>query len=155
MSERDRFDDESWRTLVEAPLSGAMAILSAGKPGPVGLFKEVRALQRTSKHPSDDSPLVRELAKASRSRKAQQELNRRLGSPSSKEAMASAAMPGLRAAAVTIATLSPQEADAVVGFVLEMCRAAAQAATDRGDSDPVSASEQEMLETIEKTLRGG
>jgi hypothetical protein len=65
------------------------------------------------------------------------------------------AMPGLHAAAKTIATLPPDEADAVVGFVVDVSRAVAEAVADKGESEKVSAAEEDMLQTIENTLRSG
>ena len=154
MSERDRFDDEAWRTLTEAPYFAVMAMMSTGNVGPMGLFKEVRAAGKATKHPEDGSALIKELSAAAGSNKVQREVQGRVGSPS-KDEMAATAMPGLHAAAKTIATLPPDEADAVVGFVVDVSRAVAEAVADRGESKKVSTAEEDMLRTIEATLRGG
>ena len=154
MSERDRFDDDSWRSLAEAPYFAVMAMLSTGNAGPIGLFKEVRAAGKATKHPKDGSALIMELSAAAGSSKVQREVQGRVGSPS-KDEMLPTAMPGLHAAAKTIATLPPDEADAVVGFVVDVSRAVAEAVADKGESEKVSAAEEDMLQTIENTLRSG
>ena len=154
MSEKDRFDEESWRTLAEAPYFSVMATMSAENTGPIGLLKEVRAAGKATKHPKDGSALIKELSAAAGSGKVQREVQRRVGSPS-KDEMVATAMPGLHAAAKTIATLPPDEADAVVSFVMDVSRAVAEAVSDKGDSDRVSTAEEDMLQTIENALRGG
>jgi hypothetical protein len=154
MSEKDRFDKESWRTLAEAPYFAVMAMLSVGNPSPIGLFKEVRAAGKATKHPKNANALVKELSAAAGSGKVQRKVQSRVGSPP-KDEMLTTAMPGLRAAANTIATLPPDEADAVVTFVMDVSVAVAKAASDIGDSEKVSAAEEDMLQTIENALRSG
>jgi hypothetical protein len=72
----------------------------------------------------------------------------------SREKMRTSSLEGLRAASSSIALLSADEAEGVIGWIVDVGRATAEAASDRGEKAEVSDGEAGMLRTIEATLRG-
>jgi hypothetical protein len=134
-----------------------MAVFSVGHPGPIAMFKELRAAGHAVKHPGDRGPaqaLVDEISKAAGSDEVQEDMHRPVKSVS-KEQMRKSALEGLEAAGNAIAQLPDDETDAVVGWIVDVGRAAAEVPPDRHEKQKVSDAEAEMLATIEQVLRKG
>jgi len=72
----------------------------------------------------------------------------------SREKMRTSSLEGLRAASSSIALLSADEAEGVIGWIVDVGRATAEAASDRGEKAEVGDAEAGVLRTIEAILRG-
>ena len=157
MSEKDRFDASAWKSIAEAPLSAGMAVFSVSHPGPIGIIKELRAANRAMKHPGDRGPanqLIAEIQDAAASQAVQDDMQKQVKSLS-KDKMRRTAIGDLQAASRAIAGLPEDEKNALIDWVVDVGRATAEAASDRGESAKISDTEAEMLRTIEDTLRSG
>lgn len=143
------------RVLAEAPLMAISAVFSVGHPGFLGTLKELRASNRLLRHPGDRGPatdLLVEISAAARSLDVQEDMEHRVGAHLSRDEVREVALDGVGAAGPIVQALPPDQASGVVGWVLDLCRAAAGAAPDRGARKRVSEAEAQVLEEIERRL---
>ncbi len=151
MAEKDRFSDEEWDHLTAAPLAAAAAIVAVGHPGPITMLKELRAAGKTIKRGrkrKDLPAVVAEIVAVD----PKEPLGN--GNASDYEGLYEKSMAAVSSAGEAARKLTPDELDAYVDWVSGLGTATAEAVTDKGDDDPVSDTEREALQEIERRLRG-
>jgi len=148
-------DESSSRLLAEAPLMAISAVFSVGHPGFFGTLKELRASNKLLRHPGDRGPatdLVSEISAAARSLDVQEDMEHRVGAHLTRDEVRKVALDGIGAAAPVVQSLPSEQAAGVVGWILDLCRAAAGAAPDQGSRVAVSDAEAEVITEIEHRL---
>ena len=148
-------DEASRRVLAQAPLMAISAVFSVGHPGFFGTLRELRASNKVLRHPGDRGPatdLVLEISAAARSLDVQEDMEHRVGAHLTRDEVRSVALDGIDAAAPVLRTVPRDQAEGVVDWILDLCRAAAAAAPDQGSRVAVSDAEADVIAEIERRL---
>ena len=160
MTSRPDFTDEEWTRLKRAPFVAGMAISLADPGGPIEAFKETSATLKSVLAVADGGDrggLVSELARDVKEA-AQHHQSPLGGFKPAKAATAGAEiLEELRAANRTVSEkASPEEAEAFRAWLLDVARAAADAAKEGGfmgfHAERVSEGEQRMLDSLREAL---
>ena len=141
--------------LAEAPLMAISAVFAVGHPGFLGTLKELRASNKLLRHPGDRGPatnFVVEISAAARSLDVQEDMEHRVGAHLTRDEVRTIALDGVAAAAPVLQALPPEQATGVADWFLDLCRAAAGAAPDRGAQDRVSSAEADVLAEVGQRL---
>lgn len=155
MTQFSDLDEAASRSLAEAPLMAISAVFSVGHPGFFGTLKELRASNRLLRHPGDRGPatdLVGEISAAARSLDVQEDMEHKVGAHLTRDEVRKVALEGVGAASPIVQALPSEQAAGVVGWILDLCRAAAGAAPDQGSRIAVSDAETEVIAEIERRL---
>ena len=160
MTSRPDFTDEEWTRLKRAPFVAGMAISLADPGGPIEAFKETSATLKSVLAAADGGArggLVGELARDVK--EAAQHHQSPLGGfkPAKAATAGVEILEELRAANRTVTEkASPEEAEAFRAWLLDVARAAADAAKEGGfmgfHAERVSEGEQRMLDSLREAL---
>jgi hypothetical protein len=162
MTGKDDFTDEEWTRLKRAPFVAGMAITLADPGGPIEAFKETSATLKAvlAAEGGDRGQLVGAIA-GSVAAEARQRKNPMGGfKPSSAANAGVEILDEMRAVGRTVAAkASPEDADAVRAWLLDVAQAAADAAKEGGfmgfHAERVSEGEQRMLGSLAGALDEG
>jgi hypothetical protein len=161
MATKADFTEEEWTRLKRAPFVAGMAISLADPGGPIEAFKETSATLKSVLAVADGGDrgaFVGEIAREVKEA-AQQHQNPLGGFKPAKAATAGVEiLDELRAANRSVSEkAAPEEAEAFRAWLLDVARAAADAAKEGGfmgfHAERVSEGEQRMLDSLREVLR--
>jgi hypothetical protein len=162
MKYRDRFTDEDWTGVLEAPILAGLAITAADPGGLVSAVKESAAMARALKDAAaaaGEGALVTEIAEAYREaadRDAASDAVKAMAKGQSPEALLSAAVARLGAVMRTVESALPEQAGAFRAFLLDVAQKTAEASREGGflgfGGERVSEAERRALDQIAAVL---
>jgi hypothetical protein len=163
MKYRDRFTDEDWTGVLEAPILAGLAITAADPGGLVSAVKESAAMARALKDAAaaaGEGALVTEIADAYREaadRDAASDAVKAMAKGQSPEALLSASVARLGAVMRTVEAALPEQADAFRTFLLDVAQKTAEASREGGflgfGGEKVSEAERKALDQIAAVLK--
>jgi hypothetical protein len=162
MKYRDRFTEEDWTGVLEAPILAGLAITAADPGGLVSAVKESAAMARALKDAAaaaGEGALVTEIAEAYREaadRDAASDAVKAMAKGQSPEALLSAAVARLGAVMRTVESALPEQAGAFRAFLLDVAQKTAEASREGGflgfGGERVSEAERRALDQIAAVL---
>jgi nitrogen-specific signal transduction histidine kinase len=157
MTSKGDYTDEEWIRLRRAPFVAGMAITIADPGGPIEMAKESFATLKAASAPSSQHELL--VAVSEDIQSMAHEKKNPIGGfkPDSSALAAKYVLDELRAVnEVVSAKVTPEEADAFRGWLLDVAQASADAAKEGGfmsfGAELVSQGEQRMLDEVRSAL---
>jgi hypothetical protein len=162
MTNRDRFTDEDWTGVLEAPILAGLAITAADPGGLVSAVKESAAMARALKDAAaaaGEGALVTEIAAAYRDpadRDAASDAVKAMAKGQPPEALLTAAVDRLGAIMRTVESAAPDQAGPFRAFLLDVAQKTAEASREGGflgfGGEKVSEAERKALDRIAAAL---
>lgn len=159
MTAKDDFSEDEWAQVVRAPFVGALAVSLSDPGGPIEAGKEQMAAVRGAMNPPSRTPLLTDVALDVQAMTQQRAHPLRGYRPPGGVDPREALLDELRATRALLgAKATPAEATAFGAWVVDIARAAADAAKEGGflgiGATRVSDREQTMLERVRDIMTG-
>lgn len=157
MTSKGDYTDEEWVRLRRAPFVAGMAIMIADPGGPIEIAKESFATLKAASAPSSQQELVIAVSQDIQSMAHEKQNPMGDFKPESSALAAKYVLDELTAVNdVVSAKATPEEADALRGWLVDIAQASADAAKEGGfmgfGAELVSEGEQRMLEEVRSAL---
>jgi hypothetical protein len=153
---------DTWRTLIEAPISVAAGVAAGGTYGKLRAYREWGAFVQATRHPDAtfaESPLVRAVLAGLHSRSGSQKPHRpifNVGPDIDRAEVRATALAACRDVAVVLAGVPPAEADTFRRWLVAVAESVAASATDGSflgvGGHGARPDEQAMVRVIAETL---